>query len=422
MAGRLVQRPSSDGWPPLRDVTATIQQGICVVDADLRVVSCDRRFVELLDYPPELGQTGRLVTDLVEHQIERGHCGPRDGRALVPSRLHPGRDLEPEIVSCSGAGGRAVELCTWPLPDGGFVQVCTSTSGSGAGHAEADAAPAVGEDGAAGAAGEPRPPPAGPVEPDRRLADVAEAGSDWLWESDADLRLTYLSPQFASQTGIPDEQLIGRSLLELANDAAGRADGGRHAADLRARRPLRDLCHRATHSITGASRHVRVSGKAVFDRAGRFTGYRGTGADITAEVEATQSAARAEARLRDAIDSVNDGFALFDDRDRLVICNRRFAEIDAVRPDLAAPGSSWEAILRAGIAAGHYVGARGRADAYLAERLEHRCRADGKVLEQQLGDRRWIQICEYRTSDGGTVSTRADITELKRRESAPASS
>lgn len=243
MAGRLVQRPSSDGWPPLRDATATIRQGICVVDADLRVVTCDRRFLELLDYPPELGQTGRLVTDLVEHQIERGHCGPGDGRGLLPRRLHPGRDLEPETVSCIGAGGRSVELCTWPLPDGGFVQVCTSTSASGAGHPEPDAGPALDQD---GAAGEPRPP-SDPVEPDRRLTDVADAGSDWLWETGADLRLSYLSPQFAAQTGIPNEQSIGRTLLELAREGVGHVDGGRHQAALRARQPLCELYHRLTH-------------------------------------------------------------------------------------------------------------------------------------------------------------------------------
>ena len=40
------------------------------------------------------------------------------------------------------------------------------------------------------------------------------------------------------------------------------------------------------------------------------------------------------------------------------------------------------------------------------------------MLEQRLVDGRWIQIREYRTSDGGTVGTRADITELKRRETA----
>ena len=40
------------------------------------------------------------------------------------------------------------------------------------------------------------------------------------------------------------------------------------------------------------------------------------------------------------------------------------------------------------------------------------------MLEQRLVDGRWIQIVEYRTSDGGTVGTRTDITELKRRETA----
>ena len=38
------------------------------------------------------------------------------------------------------------------------------------------------------------------------------------------------------------------------------------------------------------------------------------------------------------------------------------------------------------------------------------------MLEEQLADRRWVQIREYRTSDRGTVATRTDITELKQRE------
>ena len=62
MAGRLAQRPSSDCCSRAASM-ATLRQGICVVDADLSVVRCDRRFLELLDYPPELGQTGRPVTD-----------------------------------------------------------------------------------------------------------------------------------------------------------------------------------------------------------------------------------------------------------------------------------------------------------------------------------------------------------------------
>jgi PAS domain S-box-containing protein len=257
-----------------------------------------------------------------------------------------------------------------------------------------------------------------PDDPRERSRDHADASSDWLWETDAELRFTYFSGQFTALTGIPDEHAIGRTRLELARKSGlESAKLHEHEADLEARRPFRDFCYGLAHPTTGAVRHVRVSGKPIFDRAGRFLGYRGTGMDVTAEVAATQSAARAEARLRDAIESINDGFALFDEHDRLVICNRRFKEIDAPGADLT-PGASWEAILRAGVARAQYAEASGRAEAYIAERVEHHRRADGSVLEQRLVDGRWIQIREYRTSDGGTVGTRTDITELKRRETA----
>jgi len=99
-----------------------------------------------------------------------------------------------------------------------------------------------------------------------------------------------------------------------------------------------------------------------------------------------------------------------------VICNHRYGEIDGLGPDLMVVGASWQAMLRAGVERDRYVSARGRADAYIAERSAHHRCADGTVLEEQLADRRWVQIREYRTSDGGTVATRTDITELKQRE------
>jgi PAS domain S-box-containing protein len=264
----------------------------------------------------------------------------------------------------------------------------------------------------------PASPPKHARDRRRRSQDHADASSDWLWETDPELRFTYFSGQFAALTGIPEEHVIGRTRAELARAGGFESSKLRqHEADLKARRPFRDFRYRLADPQSGAVRHVRVSGKPIFDETGRFLGYRGTGTDVTAEVEATRSAARAEARLRDAIESINDGFALFDENDRLVICNRRFREIDALGTELSS-GTTWEAILRAGVERGHYAATRGGAEAYLAERLAHHRRADGSVLEQQLADGRWVQIGEYRTSDGGTVATRADITELKRRECA----
>jgi PAS domain S-box-containing protein len=391
-----------------------------VVDADQRVVVCDRRFLELLDYPPALGEVGRPATDFAHYDAQRGREGWHPLGHLASDGWSPAAVPDSGAVRRIESGGRTVDLHTWRLPDGGVVQVCTGGPGNAA---EEGGQPASSADHPSdpGRLRELRESAGGAFVWDQRQRywDDAAAGSDWLWETDPQLRFTWCTDQFTALTGIPAAHVIGRTRTELA--AAGgfeSAELRRHEADLEGRRPFRDVCYRLADPATGAPRHVRVSGKPVFDRDGRFLGYRGTGTDVTAEVEATRSAARAEVRLRDAIESINDGFALFDDDDRLVICNRRFCEIDALSPDLMTPGTSWEAILRAGVERGHYADVRARAEAYFAERLEHHRRADGSVLEHRLRDGRWIRIGEYRTSDGGTVGTRTDITELKRRESA----
>ena len=149
-----------------------------------------------------------------------------------------------------------------------------------------------------------------------------------------------------------------------------------------------------------------------FDADGTLPDRRGRGhADLRHRDDADIGAA-----WHDAIESIRDGFALFDEHDRLVICNHRYGEIDGLGPELMVVGTSWQAMLRAGVERDRYVSARGRADAYIAERRAHHRRADGTVLEEQLADRRWVQIRQYRTSDRGTVATRTDITELKQRE------
>ena len=258
------------------------------------------------------------------------------------------------------------------------------------------------------------------------LADLGTCGDPfaypdtataWPWRADARLRLTHLGPPFRAQTGINSFRLRGRSLWNLARESV--LDGATlaaHLEDLQGRRPFRDVRYRLVDPASGTERHVQASGRPMFDRGGAFLGYRGTGVDITAQVEARRDAARAESRLRDAIESIRDGFALFDEDDRLVICNHRYGEIEGLDPDKVTAGLDWQSMLKASIKRGHYPAAMEADQDYLAQRLEHHQSADGTVIEEQLADGRWIQIREYRTSDGGAVGTRTDITELKRRE------
>lgn len=124
---------------------------------------------------------------------------------------------------------------------------------------------------------------------------------------------------------------------------------------------------------------------------------------------------RVNRQLLDAFDVVPEGLVLFDAEGRYVLWNRRYAEVYSETADRLAVGARFEDVLRAGLAQGQYPDARGREEAWLAERLE-RHRRKKNSQEQHLPGDRWVRIEERRTVDGGSIGVRIDITDLKRRE------
>jgi PAS domain S-box-containing protein len=130
---------------------------------------------------------------------------------------------------------------------------------------------------------------------------------------------------------------------------------------------------------------------------------------------AGKEASDAHSRLYEAFEVVPEGLALFDADDRYVMWNRRYAELYSLDENVIAVGRRFEDVLRAGLAAGQYSEALGREQEWLAERLARHAQTSS-VHEQRLPNNRWLQICERRTADGGSVGIRIDITELKQRE------
>lgn len=123
----------------------------------------------------------------------------------------------------------------------------------------------------------------------------------------------------------------------------------------------------------------------------------------------------AERRFIDAMESLPNGFVLYDKDDRLVICNQRYREIYAESAPFIVPGASFEEIIRKGVENGQYLEAVGREEAFIAERL-HKHQNPGDPIEQHLAGDRWLSVQERRTSEGGLVGFRIDITTLKRQE------
>lgn len=132
-------------------------------------------------------------------------------------------------------------------------------------------------------------------------------------------------------------------------------------------------------------------------------------ADLAA---AHASADAARLRLRDAIDSINEGFVLFDADDRLILYNDAYL---GFWPDLAGQvreGMKFDEIARLAAAHRSQRGSLVAPDRWVSDRLARHSVAEGGHV-QALADGRWVQVNELRTSEGGIVGIYTDITEAK---------
>ena len=137
-------------------------------------------------------------------------------------------------------------------------------------------------------------------------------------------------------------------------------------------------------------------------------------ADVTEQRTAQTLVELARARLTDAIESISDGFALWDKEDQLVIFNSRCQELlDAA--DLFVVGTTFEDLLHAFSYGSRYDAAQGDPASWLEQRLALH-RNPPSACELLLANGRWLRVSEFRTQEGGTVTIWADITATKERE------
>ncbi len=247
-----------------------------------------------------------------------------------------------------------------------------------------------------------------------RFRDFAGTASDWLWETDDQHRMTWLNKRGETEDPAAWRPALGKTRWDNERREINPEKWAAHRDDLDNRRPFRNFEYWALGG-DGRKRHFRVSGTPVHDDGGRFRGYRGSALDVTAEIEARAEAERANTRLLDAIESLSDGFALFNADDRLVICNRAFSDYHT-EVSLARPGRSFaETIEMAARSVVHPSILGADPAAWLQWRLE-RHRRPGRPVEIKYRSNAWARIVENRTREGGIVLIRTDITEIKNRE------
>ena len=132
--------------------------------------------------------------------------------------------------------------------------------------------------------------------------------------------------------------------------------------------------------------------------------------DITDRKRREAELRQARAQLMDAIESLDAGLVMYGPDERLVVCNTRYKEMYAACAHAMVPGTPYEDILRVFAGSSANLLADLSADEWVARRLAAH-RHPGEPSVQRLADR-WIRIGDHRTSDGGVVSLRTDITPL----------
>lgn len=141
-------------------------------------------------------------------------------------------------------------------------------------------------------------------------------------------------------------------------------------------------------------------------------------ADVTRQKQRDGEVVLARKMLADAIESLSEGFALFDEDRRLVMCNALYREMNHPVEHLIKPGVEWSDLLRESVRRGVYVDAVGREEEWLDERLRPDRTGFHGRYETDLGDGRWHSVSIHPTDLGGFVVTRADISESKKAEAA----
>ena len=157
----------------------------------------------------------------------------------------------------------------------------------------------------------------------------------------------------------------------------------------------------------------------IVDGSDRVVKVLGIGADVTEQRRLSQKVEReareAHARLRDAIEILPEAIVFLDADNRFVLWNRRYSELYPGTADLLAPGVPLIDILKASVERGTTQEAVESPSEWIERRMQQ-LRHPNSAREEQFKDGRWMRYEERRTSDGGTISVRVDITDLKARE------
>jgi PAS domain S-box-containing protein len=236
----------------------------------------------------------------------------------------------------------------------------------------------------------------------------------YSFKASGDFAPTFISPNIETLFGYAPEEYLENAdfwrtrvypedVASVEAEQAKLFKEGRHTTEYRFRKS------NGTYCWVSDEQHL------IKDAHGHPVEVVGSWSDITARKTAEQAAQQASQRVTDAIESISEGFSLYDAEDRLVLGNYKFAELFDHGAGPPRPGMTYEEIIRGAVEQGLVEDAKGHSASWLRRRLAHHRNPTAPLLERRA-DGTWLQISERHISSGGSVAVYSDLTEIKESE------
>jgi diguanylate cyclase (GGDEF)-like protein/PAS domain S-box-containing protein len=367
---------------------SSISQALSMFDENERLVLWNARYAEMYGFPPEFLQQGTTLSELLRHRA--GHGASADHpepfrRALVRSSAE-GRGLRNLIET---ADGRTICVISHPLAGGGWIATHEDITELRRAEQEAQRAHAHLRE-----AIEAMPVGVIIFDADRRLV-MQNRRMDLFYPETVDLR----------QQGTRFEDLLRRSLDRgVIVDAIGREEEWLAERLARIEQPQRVREQRLSNG-----RWMRIADCRTAD--GGFIGIR---VDITELKRREAELAMQNTRFSAAVANISQGLVMYDADQRLVLFNRRYAELYELPSELLRPGQTTIGdVLAYRQQNGTFPG---DAEAFRRHRVAAIANGEAERRTIEIKGRRTVAVISQPMPDGNWVATHEDITDRRRAE------
>jgi diguanylate cyclase (GGDEF)-like protein len=366
-----------------RHALANMSHGLCMYDAEGRLIVCNERYLALYGLDPDVVKPGLSHRELTDHWIARGNLPGMSVDEFHGNRMKEVRQKSPNVVLLTRYDGRVMQASSRFLPDGGWVT------------AHEDVTERLQYEQA--------------LKRQNLMLDAAlENMAHGLCFYDAEMRLRICNSRYLDIYRLsPEEAAPGTHLADLIGRSMA---NGAFASEYTPQQILEAARARITARDDAPMRRRMSNGTVISVRYCTLPdgGFVATYEDITERERAVEELSEQYRRFDAALNNMSQGLCMLDSSLRVIVCNERYVEMFGMSTNIVKPGATMRDIMDHACALGHHPGT---AAAALYAGYVERLREGEHTLHRHLGDGRIIKLNHTKMEHGGWLVTYEDVTE-----------